>query len=175
MHDWGLQSRIRDTVRTNEIQAFQEQAAVNILVGFLSGRMHVETQHQNENGEYINYNGEKAQPQTVEAAELAEALHDGTATIPARPFLDEGIEVHKEELSEAIMDELEKVLEGNKANWDKVATMAVGAIQEFVRSDHYKNSVPNSQKTIDYKGSDTPLIDGGDLINSMEYVIQGKK
>ena len=51
----------------------------------------------------------------------------------------------------------------------------MGAVQKFVRSDYYKTNVPNSSKTIKFKGSDTPLIDGGDLINSLEFVVEGKK
>jgi len=47
-------------------------------------------------------------------------------------------------------------------------------VQEYVRSDAYKSSAPNSPETIARKGSDTPLIDGGDLVNSLAYNVEKK-
>lgn len=171
--DNGLRVNIRNTVDTSKIQKLAKKAAVNILVGFPSGRQHVPTFHKNENGEYKTYNGgniEDAKP--IETAELAKMLHFGTATIPARPFLDDGINSKKDEILDVFRKEAKKAIDGGSANWNKVGTMAVGAIQEFVRGDYYKTNEPNSKKTIDYKGSDTPLIDGADLINSLEFIVQ---
>ncbi len=170
----GLKASIKNTVDTSKIQKLARQAACLILVGFPSGRMHVPTIHKNEDGKYQGYNGEAVQDiEPIESAELAKMLSFGTASIPPRPFLDEGLESKKEELKKALEKEAEKAVNGGKANWNKVGTMAVGAIQEFVRSDYYKNSVPNSQRTIDYKGSDKPLIDGADLITSLSFVVKG--
>jgi hypothetical protein len=161
-------------VDTSKIQAFARKAAVNILVGFPSGRQHVPTFHKNEKGEYRTYEGksiEEAEP--IETAELAKMLSYGTSEIPARPFLEEGIESKKDELSEAMRQEAKKVIDGGQANWNKIGTMAVGAINEFVRGDYYKSTKPNSKKTQEYKGSDKPLIDGADLINSLAFIVNG--
>lgn len=169
----GLRVNIRNTVDTSKIQKLARQAACNILVGFPSGEEHVPTFHKNKEGEYKGYNGENIEdvkPQTTE--ELARELSYGTATIPARPFLEEGIASKEKELSEALKQEAAKVMNGGSANWNKVGGMAVGAIEEFVRGDHYKTTKPNSKKTIDYKGSDKPLIDGANLIQSMHYIVQ---
>ena len=108
----------------------------------------------------------------METAELAKILTCGRASIPPRPFIEEGRLSKKDELRAEIGTQLDKIKDGKKANWNKVGTKAVGAIQEFVRSDYYKTHVPNGPKTIKYTGSDTPLIDGGDLINSLEYVVE---
>lgn len=170
----GLRVNIRNTVDTSKIQALARKAACDILVGFPSGRQHVPTFHKNDKGEYKTYEGkniEDAEP--IETAELAKMLSYGTSNIPARPFLEEGIESKKKELTEAIRQEAKKVLDGGQANWNKVGTMAVGAINEFVRGDYYKSTKPNSKKTQEYKGSDKPLIDGADLINSLVYVVNG--
>jgi hypothetical protein len=99
-------------------------------------------------------------------------LSFGTSEIPARPFLDQGIESKEKELTEALKSEAKKVIDGGQANWNKVGTMAVGAVQEFVRGDYYRTNVPNSQKTIDYKGGDKPLIDGANLIGDLKFVVQ---
>lgn len=170
----GLRVNIQNTVDTRKIQALARKAAANILVGFPSGRQHVPTFHKNDKGEYKTYEGkniEEAEP--IETAELAKMLSYGTSEIPARPFLEEGIESKKKELTEAMRQEAKKVLDGGQANWNKVGTMAVGAINEFVRGDYYKSTKPNSKKTQEYKGSDKPLIDGADLINSLAFIVNG--
>lgn len=172
--DSGIRVNIRNTVDTRKIQETARKAAVDILVGFPGGRQHVPTFHKNDKGEYKTYDGkniEEAEP--IETAELAKMLSYGTSEIPARPFLKEGIESKKNELTEAMRQEAKKVLDGGQANWNKVGTMAVGAINEFVRGDYYKSTKPNSKKTQEYKGSDKPLIDGADLINSLVYVVNG--
>ena len=163
---------------TKKIQELLDKNAVTILVGFPSGREHVPTLHKNKDGEYKGLNGEDPQENAaIDTADLARALHFGDATTPARPFLEDGIESRKQEIRKAMETEIKKQIEGSgTANWDKIGTMAVGAITELVRSDHYKTTVPNSPKTIEYKGSDTPLIDGGDLINSLTFkVLRGTK
>ena len=170
--DSGLRVNILKTVDMKKIQETVRKAACNILVGFPGGEEHVPTIHKNKDGEYKGYNGESvADIKPVETAELARELSYGTATIPARPFLEEGIESKKKELSEALKQEAAKAISGGSPNWDKVGTMAVGAVQEFVRGDYYKSTKPNSKKTIEYKGSDKPLIDGGNLIQSLQYVV----
>lgn len=170
--DSGLRVTIRNTVDTKKIQETVRKAACNILVGFPSGEQHVPTFHKNEDGEYRGYNGENIEDvKPIETAELAKQLSYGTSEFPARPFLEEGIESKKTELSEALKIEAKKAIDGGSANWEKVGTMAVGAVQEFVRGDYYKSTKPNSKKTIEYKGSDKPLIDGGNLIQSLHFVV----
>lgn len=181
--DSGLRVNIKNTVDLKKIQELAQQAAVEILVGFPSGREHVPTLHKNDfdkpnekrRGKYQSYTGgDPMDEQPLETAELAKMLHFGTQNIPARPFLEDGIRQNIGKLKRALQDEAKKAIEGKGANWDKVGTMAVGAIQEFVRGDYYKQKVPNSKYTQKYKGGDTPLIDGADLINSLVYVKNGE-
>lgn len=177
MLDWGLKVNIVKTLDTKQIQKMAKQAAVNILVGFPSGREHVPTLHRKKrNEEFKGYNGESPlEVKPIETAELARDLHFGTAIIPSRPFLEDGIQSKEKEIGEAMAQEVKKLKNGGQPNWDKIGNMAVGAVQELVRSDFYKTSIPNSQKTIDYKGSDTPLIDGADMLTALTYVVEGAK
>lgn len=161
-----------------KIQELLAKNAVTVLVGFPSGREHVPTLHKNEKGKYEDIDGGDPQDNNpIETADLARMLHYGTADTPARPFLEEGIESKRREIRQAMEQELQKQVDGTGTpNWTKIGTMAVGAVEEFVRSDHYKTTVPNSPHTIKWKGSDTPLIDGGDLINSLTFkVLRGTK
>lgn len=180
----GIKTSIENTVDLKKIQKLADQASVEILVGFPGGQEHVPTLHKNDfdkpnekrRGKYVGLHGEDPLDQDpMEVAELARMLHYGTATIPARPFLEDGIRQNMGKIKKAFKEEVEKVMKGGKANWDKVGTMAVGAIDEFVRSDYYKQRVPNAKSTIRWKGSDTPLIDGANMIQSLNYVIDGVK
>ncbi len=170
----SLKVNIKNTADFHKIQELADQAAATILVGFLSGVEHVETKHKNEKGEYKDLDGQDPEFNPIEVSELAKMLHFGTDTIPARPFLTEGLESKEKELKESLRDQAQKVFNGGKANWNKVGTQAVGAIDEFVRSDYYKSMVPNSPKTIKYKGSDTPLIDGGNMIQSLHFIVEAQ-
>ena len=146
---------------------------VEIKVGFLSGRQHVPTRHDAKKAKK-GEGGKNATPVPMETCELARVLHYGSANIPGRPFLEEAINENEEEIYKAIKSEVDKAVSGQKPNWDKIGTLAVGKVQELVRSDWYKTRTPNSKATISRKGSDTPLIDGGDLIGSLEYVVEAK-
>jgi len=124
-----------------------------ILVGFPSGVTHPKT--------------------SVDNATIAEWLHDGTARIPARPFLLQGILDGKDSLNDAIRDAFALKVRGFKitAALHKIGVLAVGFVQDFVRSGYYQQHMPNAPSTILRKGSDVPLIDTGFLINSMTYVV----
>lgn len=170
----SFKTNIVQALETRKIQEEISRAAVTILVGFPSGRQHVETLHKNDEGQYESYDhGDPRDDKAIETAELAKALSFGTGTIPARPFLEDGIKSKQKEIMQALKTEAEKAINGQTPNWNKVGTMAVGAIEELVRSDYYRTRVPNAKRTIEYKGSDTPLIDGADLLNSLVYTVEG--
>ena len=174
MPNFGLKTSIVNTLDTSKIQKFAKEANVNILVGYPSGRQHVPTIHKNKEGEYKGYNGENVENiKPIDVADLARDLHYGTATIPARPFLEDGIRSKDPEIEKAMAEEVKKIEEGKRANWNKIGTLAVGAVQELVRSDYYKTRIPNSKKTQEYKGSDVPLIDGADMINQLTFLVNG--
>ena len=175
MPSTGLKTSIVNTLDTSKIQKLAKEANVSILVGYPSGREHVPTLHRKSRSEdFKGYNGEdKRDIKPMDVADLARDLHFGTATIPARPFLVDGIRSKEKEIEKAMAEEVKRIEDGKSANWAKIGTMAVGAIQELVRGDFYKTSIPNSKKTIDYKGSDKPLIDGADMIGQLTFLVNG--
>ncbi len=157
---YNMSQVIQNTVDVKKIQRFALKSNVEILVGFPSGLMH--TSVDKKTGE----------SKTEETAELAKRLSFGDAITPARPFLDDGIESKKETLMAEFKEQASKVQNDEKANWDKVGTMAVGAIQEFVRGDYYRSNVPNAPETIKQKGSDHPLIDTAAMLNATTFIVQ---
>lgn len=135
----------------------------DILIGYPEGRPHA--------GGGINND------------ELARKLTYGDADTPARPVLEEGILTKKNELGQLIQEHYTKRVEGHdkRPSLKRIGAEAVSAVQEFVRSDYYKETVPNAPATIDRKSrrqkgkyllSDKPWIDIGDLINATTYVIK---
>lgn len=176
----GIRVAIQNTIDLQKIRNLMNEANVEILVGFPSGLEHVNTLHKDDfdnpnerrRGKYVGIAGEDPESQQpIETAELAKMLHYGTQNIPPRPFLEEGIRQNIGKIKRALQDESQKLAEGKKANWGHVGTLAVGAIREFISSDYYKQRVPNAKSTIRWKGSDIPLIDGGVMKESLQFII----
>lgn len=152
-----------------------EKLQVDIEVGFLSGNVHFPEQHKKKGGKYKAIDGGEPNLEGIDTADLARALHYGTSKIPPRPFLEEGLERAEDEIEAAFSEEIDAALSGQKPSWGRVGSLAVGKIQELVRSDWYKSRVPNSKATQEWKGSDTPLIDSARMINSLTYIVDGKR
>lgn len=162
----GIRVGIKNVPDTSDLQKFADKANVKILVGYLAGKQHIPAKHKKKDGTYGNSYAQK------ENADLAAILSFGDANIPARPFIKEGLLSKKEELKKEIKTQLDRLKKGDLANWNKVGTKAVGAVQEFVRGDYYKENVPNAKSTIAQKGSDKPLIDTADLVNALEFIVE---
>lgn len=107
-------------------------------------------------------------------AEIAAYNELGTSTIPARPFMKQSFENHEKELQSAC-DEVNKVLsEGGTTEMalEELGVFSKGLIQEEIVSGNF---APNSPATIAAKGSSTPLIDTGQMRQSVNYVIKRRK
>lgn len=164
----ALNAKLKGAVDIQKIQDLTKEKLTHILVGFPSGRQHTPAVHEGD---------EKKDIEFIETAELAKMLSYGTADIPARPFLEEGLNDQRERLKNALEKEAKKLVNFKQPNWNKVGSMAVGAIQDFVRSDYYKTNIPNSKatierKTVNGKVGDIPLIDSGDMINSLSFIVE---
>ena len=164
----GIKAGLSGSVDFKKIKNLLRDCEARILVGMPSGQMHIETVHTEDKKGKKKTSSVEGE---VELSDLARQLHFGTNETPARPFLTDGIDSEKKKIGETIAGEAKKIIAGTGANWNKVGTMAVGAVQELVRSDFYKSRAPNSEFTIKTKGSDTPLIDGGNLINALTFVV----
>lgn len=156
----GYDAQVDGMVNSMTTKLLAARRNDRIQVGFVEGQMHV-------GGRSVS--------------EIAETLSFGTDDIPARPFLEEGI-ASKQEVIQDSIESYYKSLIGNEPIEQKLANIgaqAVGAIQEFVRGDHYQSTIPNAPSTIARKSkknglSDKPLIDTGQMINSVTYVVNGK-
>ncbi len=99
-------------------------------------------------------------------AEVAAWNHFGTDKIPARPFLDVAIVKNKR----AVSDAAEEVLAGGGSvsqAVDAMGAMAAGRVQQYIAETYIPP--PNSPRTIARKGSSHPLIDTGQLRQSITW------
>lgn len=111
------------------------------------------------------HEGENRSDDTISNAQLGAMLNYGTEKIPARPWLVPGFKSGFQEYSEVIKDGLQDQLDP-KIILDQVGLMAVGYVQEFV-SD--LKSPGNAESTISKKGFDNPLVETGNLRQSISY------
>ncbi len=89
--------------------------------------------------------------------------------IPARPHLEEGIMYGQYSIQKAIEAHFKKVLKGDPTGGlDRVGAECVAGVQEYMTDGQF---IPNSFATIQAKGSDSPLIDTGEMRASVTYLV----
>jgi len=113
--------------------------------------------------------------ETMSMVELARAMHFGTATSPARPFLDDALRERWDRISALVKSSMVWRFKGLTAEvqYSFAANDVAEEVRNFIKEgSYYKSMVPNSKRTIEEKGGDTPLIDSEQLVNSIraEYV-----
>lgn len=98
-------------------------------------------------------------------------LHGNPAPIPARPWLIPGVESATQDIADVIQ---EAVAGGATLDdtMEQIGAFAAGATQQYMTD---LREPPNSQYTIDQKGSSNPLIDDGDLRASVTYKVTKDK
>lgn len=95
--------------------------------------------------------------------------------IPKRPTIEPTVEENKERISEMFKKAVNKVLANRgdgRADLEKIGLWTVNKIKAKFGSDEL---VPNAPSTIAQKGDNNPLIDTGQLRNSITYVIRRKQ
>ena len=161
---------VTNKVDSQKILKVVSKMAHLIQVGFPGGRTHIDTVHKTEDGKRYT-----TIEDGMDTAELAKILSYGAKGIPARPFLVEGINSKKDELLEELKKQSAAQLKTGNGNWKQVGAMAYRAVFDFMTSDYYKSTAPNSAAWIKEKGSDHPLIDGGDLRGALTFNIKEKE
>lgn len=104
-------------------------------------------------------------------ARLGAIQHYGNDHIPARPWLDTGVASGTPNIVDTISDGLEDGLEMDQI-LNRVGVVAVAAVQDYMTEI---DTPPNAPSTIAKKGSANPLIDTGELKQSVTYDITNSK
>ena len=107
----------------------------------------------------------------VDILDIAIYNHFGTRNIPSRPFVSDCFDKNQGQISEAKKRIVYRVMEGMPAS---AGLAQLGQWYQDVLKGHIRNGgwVPNAPATIKRKGSSRPLIDTGQLVNSVRWKIE---
>jgi len=142
----------------SQLRAFEK---ASVLVGFQEGsvtKTQVKGQREKEGG--------------LSMPEIASANEFGTKTIPARPFMRTSFDENYRKITSLINTQYDQISEGKSSaekSLNAIGVIMVGLIQQKIRAIV---SPPNSPRTIAIKGSSKPLIDFGQMIQSVTYKVQ---
>lgn len=103
-------------------------------------------------------------------AELGALLHFGNEHIPARPWLDIGVARGNAKYAEVIERRV-KAGENLEDCLEEIGVLAQGEVQLYMRE---LRSPPNAPSTVRQKGSDNPLIDNGELRQSVTHLVTNR-
>ncbi len=98
----------------------------------------------------------------------------GTVTIPERSFIRSTIQGKSKEIKAVSRAQLKKVINGSTTTEKGLGILGAftaGLIQEKFTSNNW---APNTARTELRKGSSTPLIDTGQLRQSISYEVKAK-
>jgi len=95
--------------------------------------------------------------------------------IPPRPVLEPSIEASKEPIAKQLQGATVAAIDGNQQEVDNALHKA-GMVAENAAKAWFENPQngwpPNSPKTIAKKGSDSPLIDTGEMRKAITHVVR---
>lgn len=118
--------------------------------------------------------GQRSKKAGLSMPQIAAQNEFGTDHIPARPFMRPSFDDNRTVINKAIEGEYDKVVAGQrtvKRSLDLIGLLMTRLIQQKIRAIHYP---PNAPSTIARKKSSKPLIDFGQMVQSVrhEVVIQ---
>jgi len=139
-----------------ELKKFQK---ASILVGFQEGS----TTKTQKKGQRLKEGG-------LSMPQIASQNEFGTKNIPARPFMRTSFDENLPKIYKLIERQYVAIESGQSAeqSLNAVGVVMVGLIQKKIRQI---TTPPNSPRTIAIKGSSKPLIDFGQMIQSVTYKV----
>lgn len=108
---------------------------------------------------------------TADMAEIAMFNELGTENSPPRPFLRMTVDENKEKINQFVETQTKRIAQGASAEqcMKQMGAFGVSLVQEKIGSGTFE---PLKESTIKAKGSDKPLIDTGQMRQSVHYVIK---
>lgn len=113
--------------------------------------------------------GQRHKKAGLSMAQIAAYNEYGTEDIPARPFMSTAIENNKAKIYKAIDSQYNKIIEGKstvKKSLDLIGLLVTSLMQQRIRQIQIP---PNAPSTIKQKKSSKPLIDFGQMIQSIRH------
>lgn len=119
--------------------------------------------------------GDRQKKGGLSMPQIAAANEFGAPGVPARPFMSTSFDENKAQINLAVLGEYRKILDGKSTTKKSLGILGqfmVGMIQRKIRSIYFP---PNSARTIAIKKSSKPLIDFGQMIQSVREKVVIKK
>ena len=109
----------------------------------------------------------------IDMATIAMFNELGTSTSPPRPFLRMTVDENQQKINAMCEQQAKKIAKGGTAERSlrELGVFGVSLVQEKIGNGSF---TPNAPSTVKAKGSDKPLIDTGQLRQSVHYVIKGE-
>jgi HK97 gp10 family phage protein len=95
----------------------------------------------------------------------------GTKHIPARPFVSTSFDENKEKINSTKKKLYERIIQGNMTTENALRIIGIMHVNQMKRKIRDISSPPNAPSTIKKKGSSNPLIDKGQMINSVTHEV----
>lgn len=151
-----MASKVRDRLTPDGIKfqkMLKELAEMEVRIGF---------QH-----------GEATEADGTDICDIAAWNELGTENIPSRPFLRMSVDENVDKINNFLQSQKNALLSGKDAEQvlKEIGLFQKDLIQEKITEGSF---VPNSEITIERKGSSKPLIDTGRMRQSVNYVIKKK-
>ena len=115
--------------------------------------------------------------EVITNAELAFIHSNGSPVnnIPPRPFLQPAIQSHIDEISQMLLNAYAYIVKGNTEEGERrlnaLGIYAVNLVKDMFKKGH-NNWPPLKPETIRRKGSSLPLVDTGEMRNSITYIVR---
>lgn len=97
----------------------------------------------------------------------------GTSNIPARPALSTAMDINEKVIGDAFEQVIGEILDGTLTAIKAASRLGIFAVtlvkQRIIDSPNWAKEL--AQSTIDAKGSDKPLVDTAELLNSVTYTV----
>ena len=118
--------------------------------------------------------GGKYEDSKVTVLDVAKFNEYGTSNIPARPFIRGAYDSYKDDLTDMMFKYSSAVINGDMAV--SMLNKGVGQASADYTREYLTDlsNPPNSPITIKLKGSSNPLIDTGQLRDSIDYEVSKK-
>jgi hypothetical protein len=139
-------------LREQIAQMAESPEGAHVKVGFIEGKL-----------------GDQSHGEGLTVTNVAVFNEFGTPTIPERPFLRDTSDLIKTDI-EALSDKmLDQIVRGKSTVKKALDVIGLRVQAAFRRAVNQWDSPPNAPATIRKKGADNPLVDTGQMRNSIEF------
>lgn len=106
---------------------------------------------------------------------LARAVynHYGTPTIPARPFISLSVRKNRAKYRSLLRNSAAGILKGDTTPTSALTILGLAAVADIQQTIVDLRDPPNAESTIRGKGSSNPLIDTGQMRQSVTFKVGG--